>query len=190
MEKAKVLLHICCAPCACYPIEKLKEENFEVFGLWYNPNIHPFTEYKKRLEEVKKLESIYNIKVIYIIEYPLETWIQDKVFRENRKIRCKLCYFDRFKRTVSVCKGGRFDFWTSTLFYSKFQNHELMKEVALSLSESYKVKFLYKDFREGWKEGIEKSKALGLYRQNYCGCIYSEKERYENEIKKLKELYK
>ena len=185
----KILLHICCAPCACYPIKVLKEE-FEVFGLWYNPNIHPFNEYKRRLEEVKKLEDIFNIKIIYIIDYPLETWIQDKIFREDKKIRCKLCYYDRLKRTVSVCKNGKFDFWTSTLFYSKFQNHDLMIEVAISLSNEYKVNFFYKDFREGWKEGIEASKSFNLYRQNYCGCIYSEKERYKNEIKKLKEVYR
>ncbi|WP_022846849.1 MULTISPECIES: epoxyqueuosine reductase QueH [unclassified Desulfurobacterium] len=174
----RVLLHICCAPCACYPLEVLKQEDFEVYGLFYNPNIHPYTEFLKRLETVKKFEEITKIKIIYINKYPLEEWLRAVVYREERPIRCQICYSMRFEMTASVAKKGKFDFFTSTLFYSKYQNHEIMKMCAESAASKFGVKFLYRDFRKGWREGIEKSKEYNLYRQQYCGCIYSEKERY------------
>ncbi len=174
----RILLHICCAPCACYPIKKLKEEGFEIFGLFYNPNIHPYQEFQKRLEAVKKLADIENLRMIYINRYELEQWLRMVVFRESRPIRCKLCYSQRFDVTAAVAKKGKFDAFTSTLFYSKFQNHEIMKMSAENAAASHGVKFMYFDFRQGWKEGIELSHKYGLYRQQYCGCIYSEKERF------------
>ncbi|WP_457569824.1 epoxyqueuosine reductase QueH [Desulfurobacterium sp.] len=174
----RVLLHICCAPCACYPLEILRKEGFEVYGFFYNPNIHPYSEFLKRLEAVKKFEEIENLKVIYMDKYPLEDWLRAVVFREERPVRCQICYSMRFEMTASVAKNGKFDFFTSTLFYSKYQNHKTMKMCAESAAAKFGVKFLYKDFREGWKRGIEKSKEYNLYRQQYCGCIYSEKERY------------
>ncbi len=174
----KVLLHICCAPCACYPLKVLKEKGYEVIGLWYNPNIHPLTEYAKRLSAVKKLEKIENIKIIYFKSYSLEDWLRKIVFREERPVRCQICYADRLEFAASIAKKGKFDAFTSTLFYSKFQNRELMVSVAKAASQKYGVEFLDIDFREGWKEGIDLSKKYGLYRQQYCGCIYSEKERY------------
>ncbi|WP_456397438.1 epoxyqueuosine reductase QueH [Desulfurobacterium sp.] len=174
----RVLLHICCAPCACYPLEVLRREGFEVYGFFYNPNIHPYTEFLKRLEAVKKLEEIEDLKVIYMDKYPLENWLRSVVFREERPVRCQICYSMRFEMAASVARNGRFDFFTSTLFYSKYQNHKEMKMCAESAAAKFGVRFLYKDFREGWKRGIEKSKEYNLYRQQYCGCIYSEKERY------------
>ena len=174
----RVLLHICCAPCACYPVRWLKERGYEVVGLWYNPNIHPCTEFVKRMETVKKLEKIEDIKVIYFDTYEPEKWFRAVAFREEKPVRCQICYSMRLEMAAAVAKKGNFDAFTSTLFYSKYQKRELMVPLAESAAQKFGVKFLNVDFREGWKEGIEISKAKGLYRQQYCGCLYSEKERY------------
>ncbi|MEO2069080.1 MAG: epoxyqueuosine reductase QueH [Desulfurobacteriaceae bacterium] len=174
----RVLLHICCAPCACYPLKVLKGKGYEVVGLWYNPNIHPTTEFAKRMLAVKELEKIEKIKVIYFENYNLEEWLRNVSFREERPVRCQVCYSMRLEMAASVAKKGKFDFFTSTLFYSKYQKRELMLPLAENAAKKFGVRFLDIDFRKGWKEGIEISKEYKLYRQQYCGCIYSEKERY------------
>jgi predicted adenine nucleotide alpha hydrolase (AANH) superfamily ATPase len=174
----RVLLHICCAPCACYPIKVLKEKGYEIVGLWYNPNIHPCTEFVKRMKSVKELEKIENIKIIYFENYELEKWLRSVVFREEKPVRCQVCYSMRLEMAASIAKKGKFDFFTSTLFYSKYQKRELMVPLAENAAAKFGVKFLNIDFREGWKEGINISKEYKLYRQQYCGCIYSERERY------------
>ena len=174
----RILLHICCAPCACYPIKVLKEKGYEIVGLWYNPNIHPCTEFIKRMKAVKELEKIENIKIIYFENYEPEKWLRSVVFREEKPVRCQVCYSMRLEMAASVARKGKFDFFTSTLFYSKYQKRELMVPLAENAAAKFGVKFLNIDFREGWKEGIDISKKYKLYRQQYCGCIYSEKERY------------
>ena len=100
-------------------------------------------------------------------------------FREEK--RCLYCYHDRLLATAQVAKRGNFSHFTTTLLYSKHQKHEIIREMGESLGRKYGVKFFYQDFREGWKEGIQCSLELGLYRQQYCGCIYSEKERFYHE---------
>ena len=148
----------------------------EVFGFFYNPNIHPYQEYKKRLEAVNDFSILSNLKIIYRDEYRLEEFLQNVVFRE--KERCIYCYHTRLKATAQVARKGKFDFFTTTLLYSKSQKHQLVKEIGDGLAKESGVKFLYEDFRKGWKDGIEISHEMGFYRQQYCGCIYSEKERY------------
>lgn len=172
----KVLLHICCANCAIYPVQRLQKEGMEVFGFFYNPNIHPYQEYKKRLETVKEYSGKADLKMIYQDEYRLEEFLQNVVFRESE--RCLYCYYTRLRSTAKAARKGKFDFFSTTLLYSKFQKHESIQWVGEGLAKEYGVKFYYEDFRNGWKEGIDISKNLGLYRQQYCGCIYSEKERY------------
>jgi len=172
----KGLIHICCAPCAVYPVSYLVDQNIDLMGYFYNPNIHPFQEYERRKQPLKQFESYAGIQIIYANDYPMENWIQSVVFRENN--RCQYCYNDRLKAAAIIARKGKFDFFTSTLLYSKFQNHELITEIGVDLEKSYGVNFYYMDFRKGWKQGIERSKQLNLYRQQYCGCIYSEKERF------------
>jgi len=172
----RVLVHICCANCLIYPLKVLREEGDEVMGFFYNPNIHPYQEYQRRLQTVKEYEKQAGIKVIYRDEYDLEEFLRGVAFREEE--RCRFCHHLRLEATAQVAKKGKFDAFTSTLLHSKHQNHELIREMGEAAGAKHGVTFLYRDFREGWREGIEESKALGLYRQNYCGCIYSEKERY------------
>ncbi len=176
MKGKKVLLHICCAPCSIYPIEVLKQEGYDIMGFWYNPFIQPYTEYKRRLDTVKQYSKMIDLKVIYLDKYDLEYFFRAVAFRENK--RCSICYNERLKATAAMAKKSKFDFFTTTLLYSRTQNHELIKEIALQNAEKYQIDFLYRDFREGWNYAIEKSKKLGLYRQQYCGCIYSERDRY------------
>jgi hypothetical protein len=172
----KCLIHICCAPCAIYPVDCLKSQQLDVMGYFCNPNIHPYQEFNRRKKTLVQYASHIDLRVIYENDYPLEQWIQNITFRETD--RCKLCYYDRLKSTAIIARKGKFHYFTTTLLYSKFQNHELISEMGKNLEKKYGVSFFYSDFRKGWKQGIELSKKLNLYRQEYCGCIYSEKERY------------
>ena len=174
----KLLLHICCAPCSIYPIRVLNEENIAVMGFFYRHNIHPFTECQKREETLKAYSETINLRVIYQKNYELERFLQSVVFRE--KDRCRFCYHDRLYAAAKVAKKGKFDAFSSTLLYSKLQNHKRIRDIGEAIGKQEGIPFYYKDFREGWKEGIETSKKLNMYRQQYCGCIYSEKERYFN----------
>ncbi len=172
----KLLLHICCAPCAVYPVDVIRQEGIELMGFFYRNNIHPLTECLRREETLVKYAQDIDLKVIYQQGYDLEGFLQNVVYRE--KNRCRYCYYDRLRATAMIARRGKFDAFSSTLLYSKFQKHELICDIAQSVASETGVRFYYQDFRQGWKEGIEKSKQLNLYRQQYCGCIYSEKERY------------
>jgi len=172
----KILLHICCAPCSIYPVKFLREQGLDVMGFFYKHNIHPYTECLKRKEALESYSKEIDLRVIYQEGYDLEGFIRNVVFRESN--RCSYCYHERLRSTALVAKHGRFDYFTSTLLYSKFQKHDTIKTMGESICSSVGVPFYYHDFRVGWKDGIEESKRIGLYRQQYCGCIYSEKERY------------
>ncbi|HOE57944.1 MAG TPA: epoxyqueuosine reductase QueH [Bacillota bacterium] len=171
----KLLLHMCCGPCAVYPYQLLKNDH-DITGLFYNPNIHPFTENKKRMDTAREFADKSGFKLIAIDEYNLDEFLRNAAFREVQ--RCIMCYADRLFRAASVAKKGNFDAFTTTLLVSPFQKHDLIKKIGEEAGEEYGVQFLYQDFRGGFKEGVEKSKQLGLYRQQYCGCIYSERDRY------------
>lgn len=172
----KILLHICCAPCSIYPIRTLKSQNFTVMGYFYPHNIHPFTEMKRRKDTLFSYAARIGLRVIYQEGYNLEEFLRNTAFRENS--RCNYCYYARLKATALLAKRGKFDYFTSTLLYSKFQKHNLIRSIGEDIGKTIGIDFYYDDFRKGWKEGIAESKALDMYRQQYCGCIYSEKERF------------
>ena len=172
----KILLHICCAPCAIFPIKILRMEKFDITGFFYKHNIHPYTECIRRLETLQSYAESIDLGVIYQKGYDLEGFLQNMVFRESE--RCSFCYYERLRSTALMAKRDKFDYYSTTLLYSKFQMHDILKSIGEEIGKSVGVRFYYQDFRSGWKEGVESSKRLGLYRQQYCGCIYSEKERY------------
>ena len=172
----KILMHLCCGPCSIYPVRVLQEEGAEVMGFFYKNNIHPYTECLRRQEALEKYAAQINLRVIYQEGYDLEGFIQNLVHREAD--RCRHCYHDRLRTTALLAKRGKFEFFSSTLLYSKFQKHELVRSIGESIAKSVGVPFFYQNFREGWKEGVDTSKELKMYRQQYCGCIYSEKERF------------
>jgi predicted adenine nucleotide alpha hydrolase (AANH) superfamily ATPase len=172
----KILLHACCANCLIYPHETLEKEGHEVFGLWYNPNIHPFTEYMRRLDAVRQYEKKTGLRIIYRDEYDLVRFLRGVAFRESE--RCRFCYHMRLETAALTARHGDFDGFTSTLLFSKHQEHDLIRGIGESVGRRHGVDFLYEDFREGWEHGRARSQELDLYRQQYCGCVYSEMERY------------
>jgi predicted adenine nucleotide alpha hydrolase (AANH) superfamily ATPase len=157
----------------------MREDGLEVMGFFYRHNIHPYSECVRRQEALEAYAEQVDLKVIYQEGYDLEEFIRNVAFREAE--RCNYCYHDRLRSTALIAKRGKFDYFSSTLLYSKHQKHELIRSMGKSVGKSVGVPFLYQDYREGWKEGIECSKQMGLYRQHYCGCIYSEKERFFKE---------
>jgi hypothetical protein len=175
----KVLVHICCANCAISPVEKLKEEGNEVVGYFFNPNIHPYQEYQKRLEALRQYSDRTGLNVIYRDEYLLEEFLRNVSDRVQE--RCQHCYSIRLGAAAQEAKNKGFDAFSTTLLESSRQNHALIKETGERIGQEIGVPFYYEDFRRGWKRGVETSKAMGLYRQQYCGCIYSEKERFLKE---------
>ena len=153
-------------------------------GFFYNPNIHPYLEFRKRLEAVEQLASRTNMPVDYHREYGLREYLRQVVHHEDS--RCSLCYDMRLREVVAKAKKMGADAFTTTLLYSRYQNHDLIRRKAEELAEQHKIPFLYYDFRRGWQQGIDMSREMGLYRQSYCGCIYSEQERYDKNFRKKK----
>jgi predicted adenine nucleotide alpha hydrolase (AANH) superfamily ATPase len=173
----KILLHICCAPCALYPLYRLREEDMEPTGFFYNPNIHPYTEYKKRLDTVKEFSLRAGLDVLYRDGYDLDAFLSRVVGTGTK--RCEQCYRMRLDAAGAAAQEQGFNVLTTSLLYSKYQKHDLIKGIAAEVASEHSVELYYEDFRRGWREGIVESKAMGLYRQQYCGCIYSERERYQ-----------
>ncbi len=182
----KTLLHICCAPCSVCCIETLREEGLEPVGFWYNPNIHPMKEYKMRKNTLVDYAKSIGLKLEIENEYGLRRFIEG-VYPEFDH-RCGFCYSLRFEETARYASEHGFDCFTSTLFISPYQNHQLMRETAEKMAEKYNVGYLHRDFSVRFREGQEKARKLGLYMQNYCGCIFSEEDRYKKRKKKPKAL--
>jgi predicted adenine nucleotide alpha hydrolase (AANH) superfamily ATPase len=172
----KILLHICCAPCTVYPAASLSGLGHQVRGFFYNPNIHPYQEFLRRSAALEDYARKTGLPIIWDRSYHLEEFLRQVVFREQE--RCRFCYYMRLQATARVARGGKFDAFTSTLLYSKFQNHEMIRELAQQVVQEVGTPFYYVDFRQGWSAGMAKSKKMGLYRQQYCGCVYSERDRY------------
>jgi epoxyqueuosine reductase len=173
----KLLLHICCAPCALYPYYRLKEEGFDIIGYFYNPNIHPYQEYRRRLDTVKDFSVRVGLDVAYQDAYDLDHFLLRTAGRGP--FRCEQCYRIRLDSAAAAAKEKRATAFSTSLLYSKYQQHELIIEIGKESAKEHGVDFYYEDFRRGWREGIIESKAMGLYRQQYCGCIYSERDRYD-----------
>ena len=171
-----LLMHICCAPCATYPVKYHKEKEDNITLLFFNPNIHPYKEYENRLKSVRDFAENENLKLIVIDEYNLVDFLQKSSYREER--RCFFCYQTRMERTASVCKSGNFDAFTTTLGVSPYQKHNFLEDAMLAAREKYSVKSIYMDYRDGFSKGREMARDKKYYMQNYCGCIYSEAERF------------
>lgn len=182
-----LLLHMCCGPCSCYPVKKLREDGIEPTGYFFNPNIHPYKEWDMRLKTAKEFAEKVDMKIITDENYMLRDFLKKALMAESvENGRCRMCYTWRLEQAAKFAAENGFDSFTSTLFYSIYQQHDLMKETAEFFAEKYGVSFYYEDFRTGWQEGTDISIDLGLYRQPYCGCIFSEEERYSKAIRKQK----
>lgn len=179
-----LLLHVCCAPCLLYPAGIFHSEAISFTCYFFNPNIHPFKEFKKRLDTFLELSRQRNYQTIIEHTYGLKTFLRSIVFKEER--RCSVCHFLRMKSTFELAAARGFDSVSSTLLYSRYQDHRSIRTLSDDLSRAYATPFYYRDFRVGWDEGVTESKTLGLYRQPYCGCVYSEQERYDKSLKRNK----
>jgi predicted adenine nucleotide alpha hydrolase (AANH) superfamily ATPase len=176
----KVLLHTCCAPCLIYPFRKLQEGNHEVTSFFYNPNVQPYLEYRERLCCV--YEYCVNNRIDLIDnKYDPVVHLRQVVFHEAEPERCEICYRLRLDETAKVAKERGFDCFTTTLLVSPHQKHELLKEIGDEAGKKFQISFFCEDFRVGYREGVDKSRELGMYRQKYCGCIFSERERFQPE---------
>lgn len=170
----KLLLHVCCAPCLIYPLEYLREKGFKITGFFYNPNIHPFSEYKSRKQAVE--DSGKEIEMIYP-QYQPQEFFQAVNLKENYPERCAICWSLRLKKTAQTAKEKEFDYFSTTLLVSPYQDQELLKKIGNGVSKDTGVDFYYADFRPGFRKAHDLAKAKGIYCQKYCGCIYSELEQ-------------
>ena len=172
----RTLLHVCCAPCANQCIEVLRTDGLDVTGFWYNPNIHPFTEYRARRDCMRSYAEEIGLPLIEKNDYALRPFI--RAVAEDIGKRCVKCYEMRLLEAAKLAKEGGFDSFTSSLFISPYQNHQLMAQIAQQAADMYGVAFLYRDFRPYFRDGQTFAREHGFYIQKYCGCVFSEEERY------------
>lgn len=181
--KDKLLVHACCGPCLVAVYEDI-EKNYRGYNLdklddvdviWYNINIHPKEEYDRRKETLKQFLDIKNRQGIYLDEYNLFNWTKEAVnFKENGySLRCEYCYTSRLNEVFKYAKENGYTAVTTTLLISPYQKHDIICDVCEKLAKKYNVKFMYKDFRPMFWDGQHRAKDLQLYRQKYCGCIFS-----------------
>lgn len=180
----KLLLHACCAPCSSYVLEYLSKY-FEITIYYYNPNIYPETEYQRRMNELKKfIENYKSINKINLIE---ENYNTDEYYKSVKGLeklgekseRCYKCYEFRMRKACVYSKDNNYDYFTTTLSISPYKNSDWINEIGKNLEDEYNIKYLYADFKKknGYKRSLELSKEYKLYRQDYCGCVYSKQER-------------
>ena len=183
-EVKSLLLHSCCAPCSSHVIDTLTKY-FDITILYYNPNIEPYEEYERRKEEEKRFIREYpNVNKLDIIDcdYDNDKFISMSKGLENepeRGARCIKCYYLRMDYTANKCKELGYDYFGTTLTVSPYKDSNKLNEIGESLEKKYNVNYLYSDFKKnnGYKHSIELSKEYNLYRQDYCGCKYSKRDK-------------
>ncbi|MBI5739923.1 MAG: epoxyqueuosine reductase QueH [Nitrospirae bacterium] len=197
----KILFHICCGNCALFPVKLSRSGGHDFTGFWYNPNIHPFEEYMLRLDSLKKLADEWRIDMFYTDEYkpeeffesiksPLTPLLQrgepdippltkggEGGFFTTFPERCKMCYRLRLEKTAAKARDEGFESFSTTLLISPYQDFEQIIATGKGLADKYNVRFYEKDFRPWFNEALDLSRELRLYRQKYCGCLFSEQER-------------
>ena len=171
----KLLLHTCCAPCSVYCIKSLRAEGIEPTVFWYNPNIHPYAEYKARRDCLKSYAEQINVNLVLDDAYGLDEFCRNVA--NKLTTRCEeYCYPKRLRRAFEYAKANGYDAITTTLLYSIYQKHDFIARFMSELAKEYGIEFVYRDFREGWQDGQDEARAAGLYMQKYCGCVFSEEE--------------
>ena len=180
----KLLLHACCGPCSSYVLEYLSNF-FEITVYYYNPNIYPESEYYRRLEEAKKFISSFSTK--NKVNFVEDEYDSNKFYSSIRGLeklgerseRCYKCYEFRMKNAAKYASINNFDYFTTTLSISPYKNADWINEIGMILEKEYNIKYLFSDFKKknGYKRSLELSKEYNLYRQDYCGCVYSKQEK-------------
>jgi len=173
---ASLLLHVCCAHCGAFPIQHWQGEGYSVVPFWYNPNIHPYLEHLQRYEAVCALAASRGLELVSVEGYDFAAYFRAVVNREED--RCRWCFQLRLRRAAAAARERRLDALPSTKQISPQQKHDRRREVADEVATEAGVPFLYADLRKHYSDSRHITKPMGLYRQQYCGCIYSEWDRY------------
>jgi hypothetical protein len=174
----KILLHVCCAPCLIYPYQHLAEHNFQIVNYFYNPNIHPYSEYKERLTSLKKYIEDNSLDLIVEKGYEIEDYFSVLNNESRQPARCRLCWRMRLEKTALKALELNIETFTTTLLVSPYQDQEVIKEIGQDIAQEKGLSFYYYDFSIKYKEAHETAKELGMYLQKYCGCLYSERARF------------
>jgi predicted adenine nucleotide alpha hydrolase (AANH) superfamily ATPase len=182
----KLLMHICCANCCLFPVATLRDRGVDVRGYWFNPNIHPEEEYGRRLQALREIENLWELPVEYVDRYGREEFTRALQGREGT--RCEGCYEMRLSETARAARRMDADAFTTSLLVSPFQRHERILEAGRRAARRHGVPFVGEDFRPGWTEGSRLSRELGLYRQNYCGCLESKAEREQQRMERKRKM--
>lgn len=175
MSASKFLLHACCAPCAEYPVSDLLSLGIQPDLLYFNPNIHPRFEFERRREQVAKLGEIQSLSCIYVDDFRMEDWL-NHVWENQYRSRCEMCYDIRMEYVAAYAEAHGYDSFSTSLLVSPYQQHDFIREIAQRAAERHNVEFRYFDWRPHFREGQAMAREHGLYRQKYCGCIYSLEE--------------
>ncbi|MDD4877070.1 MAG: epoxyqueuosine reductase QueH [Dehalococcoidales bacterium] len=176
MKNNSILIHCCCAHCAAYTIYHWQQQGYEVSALWYNPNIHPYSEHQCRLEAIKLLAQKMDFPLIVAGDYDMMDYFRQVAGNESS--RCQYCFKLRLLKTAEIAQRKGFKSFTSSLLISPHQKHELLLQIGNNVAKEKNIKFLNADLRKRYSDSRHMTKRLNLYRQQYCGCIYSEWERY------------
>ncbi len=172
----RTLIHICCAPCSIACIDTLRAEGQELTGFWFNPNIHPVTEYRARLDALKGYAEKVGLPLLGRDAYGLKNFV--RAVSGDLDDRCGVCYEMRLDAAAAFAAQNGFEAFTTTLLISPYQNHDLLIETGKRAARAHNVEFLERDFRPRFREGQRRARELELYMQKYCGCVFSEEERY------------
>jgi len=183
----RVLLHCCCAPCSLSCIDPLRGEGIEPVAFWYNPNIHPFKEYEARRDCLVDYAKSIDMELRVREEYGLRDFVRSVA--GDIANRCVYCYSHRLEETARYAAEKGFSAFTSTLLSSLYQDHDLIAQAGRRYGEKYGVEFLYRDFRPNFRDGNQRARELGFYMQKYCGCIFSEEDRYQKQILRARERF-
>ena len=179
-REKKLLMHVCCGPCAVLPVQCLKEEGlFDVTGLFYNPNIHPLAEFERRRETAARFFELAGLQLRTTDDFRQSQWeeYETNPALGGKTARCGMCYRVRLEYAAREAAEGEFDAFTTSLLISPYQEHERIRVIGEELAEQYRVSFYYRDFRPEFRKGQALAREFDLYRQKYCGCILSLAER-------------
>ena len=160
------------------PLQVFLSRDIEVTGYWFNPNIHPYTEYSQRLDSLKRLQSLWNLNIEYDETYALDDFLKSIV--GMGALRCEVCYATRLEKTAETAKKMNIAGFTTSLLASPYQKFDMITAIGKEVARRHAIPFYYDDLRMGWNISRGCALEFGLYRQKYCGCIYSEMERYAN----------
>lgn len=172
----RLLLHICCGPCACGAVPFFKNQGVEVIGLFFNPNIHPLLEFRRRLTAAQEAAEFARIQLRIDDSYDPETWFKAVTFGQYG--RCEACVAMRLRRAAEEAAAQECEAFSTTLSISSWQDHEAIKTWGDVAGREHGVRFVYEDLRRHYAESYNLSRRIGLYRQKYCGCLVSEWQRY------------